>query len=1078
MRRVYACAVMMGIITAAGCFLNPLHRSDSLTAGGLRCEYRVDPLGIDAAQPRLSWVLESTQRGQKQTAYQVIAASSEELLRKETGDLWDSGKVAGDETTAVVYQGKSPASGENCFWKVRVWDAKDKASGWSEPAHWSAGLLNTEDWKAHWVGMDLDEKKDVMAETVQSARWIWSQPASEGNQPAGERYFRRGIELPEASVQSAVCYITADDSYELYVNGKKLSSAGDHQSLHKVDCKDALQSGRNTIAVAAKNAGSGPNPAGLIAAMKIETAAGLVTVLTDAQWSTSNEAAEGWQTPEFNDSGWTKAVEEGPYGMDPWGKIQSKATYLPPARYMRKEFTIADSHIRQARLYVTALGIYQLMINGQRVADDYFSPGWTDYVKRVYYRTYDVTEQLESGDNVVGAILADGWYAGYVGYAKKRDHYGRNLRLLAQLVIDYEDGSSQVVATGSDWKGALGPIMEADFLMGERYDARLEQAGWDKSGFDDSAWLPVAVSGNEVDPQVQAAVSEPVRVFDDVRPVSISEPQKGVYVFDMGQNFAGVVRMSVRGKAGQEIKLRFAERLNPDGTMYTTNLRAARATDTYICKGEGLETWQPYFTFHGFQYVEMSGLSEEPSKDMIVGLALSSDTPMTGSVETSDPVVNKIYSNSVWTQRMNFIDVPTDCPQRDERLGWTGDAQVYINTACYITDVQAFFTKWLTDLEDAQRGDGQFPQVAPVKPGSHDGGPAWAEAGVICPWTIYKMYGDKRVLEAHYEAMTKFIAFCKNRSTPELLPPAQFHCFGDWLNIDDDTPKDVIYTAYFAYSTKLTANAAAVLGKPDEAAAYNDLFGRIRAAFNKAYVQEDGKIKGDSQCAYVLAIAYDLVEGDRLTQAAGHLIRKIEQKNWHLSTGFVGTKDLMLVLDKIGRNDVAYRLLHNDTFPSWGFSIKHGATSIWERWNGWTPEQGFGDPGMNSFAHYSFGAVCQWMFENIGGIRTDGSGFKRIVLKPAIDEKMDWSKVSYNSIRGPIETSWKKLGGGLWRYDVTIPPNTTATLYLPTSDIHSVREGGWPIKPAPASNESPSGVRVIELESGRYSFVSKLPSTK
>jgi alpha-L-rhamnosidase len=351
-------------------------------------------------------------------------------------------------------------------------------------------------------------------------------------------------------------------------------------------------------------------------------------------------------------------------------------------------------------------------------------------------------------------------------------------------------------------------------------------------------------------------------------------------------------------------------------------------------------------------------------------------------------MINQLHSNIYWTQRMNFIDIPTDCPQRDERLGWTGDAQVYIRTAAMNTDVHAFFTKWLQDLADAQRNDGQFPMVAPLKVAESDGGPAWADAGVICPWTAYQVYGDKQLLERQYPSMVKFIEFCKNRSTPELLPPAQFHCFGDWLNIDDNTPNDVIYTAYFALSTKMTAQAAQVLGKTEDARKYNELYQGIKAAFNKAYVAADGKIKGDTQTAYVLAIAVDLVDGPMYKTAANRLVGLIEKRNWHLSTGFIGTKDLMLVLAKIGRNDVACRLLHNDTFPSWGFSIKHGATSIWERWNGWTPEQGFGDPGMNSFAHYSFGAVYQWMVENLGGIQADDVAYKKIIIKPCLDEKL------------------------------------------------------------------------------------------
>lgn len=889
----------------------------------LRCEHRTEPLGIGSVHPHLSWILQSEQRGRKQTAYQILVASSPERLAEDRADLWDSGKIDSHQTSAIAYNGSPLKSNMDCFWKVRVWDEDGHASAWSRSAYWSMGLLQSQDWKAEWIGYDVEPS--VVAEA--------------------------------------------------------------------------------------------------------------------------------------------KADTE-----------KTKQTIVSPARYLRKSFELGSPKIKKARLYATSLGIYQVFLNGQRVSEDYFSPGWTDYNKRIYYRTYDVKDKIQQGDNAIGAVLADGWFAGYVGGGHKRNHYGRNLRLLCQLNIEYEDGTTDVIASGPDWKASTGPILQADFLMGETYDARKEMPGWNRAAFDDMDWKPVVVGSDEVQPKVQAAIAQPVIAFETLNPLSVAETASGKYIFNMGQNFAGVVQVTVKGKPGQIITLRHGERLNPDGTLYTANLRLAKATDTYICKGGEKETWQPYFTFHGFQYVELAGVDAKPELDAIVGLALSSATPGTGTFECSDAMVNKLQSNSVWTQRANFIDIPTDCPQRNERMGWTGDAQVYINTACYQNHVQAFFTKWLIDLEDAQRPDGQFPKIAPMKGGGDDGGPAWADAGVICPWTIYKMYDDEQVLHTHYDAMKKFIAFCRDRSTEEMLPPEKFHCFGDWLNINDNTPKDVIYTAYFAYSTHLMAQIADVLNKPDDHVQYTQLFEKIKSSFNNAYVQPDGKIKGDTQAAYVLALAMDLLDGDKQQMAANHLIRRIEECNWHLSTGFVGTKDLMLVLAKIGRNDVAYQLLHNDTFPSWGFTIKNGATSIWERWNGWTPEAGFYNPGMNSFSHYSFGAVCQWMFENIGGIQTDGAGFKHILLKPQPGGKLTWAQTTYDSVRGKIQTDWK-IKDGIFYCKVTIPPNTTATLYLPAATPESVTESGNPLQKATGivKTSTEPHLIVIELYSGQYYFESKMP---
>ena len=546
-------------------------------------------------------------------------------------------------------------------------------------------------------------------------------------------------------------------------------------------------------------------------------------------------------------------------------------------------------------------------------------------------------------------------------------------------------------------------------------------------------------------------------------------------MFDLGQNFAGIVRLKVSGEPGRKVTLRFAERLNPDGTIYTTNLRAARVTDTYVCSGQRDEIWSPRFTFHGFQYVEVTGLKSHPDKETITGIALSSDTPVVGQFACSDPMLNQLHNNIYWTQRANFIDIPTDCPQRDERLGWTGDAQVYIGTAALNCDVQAFFSKWLVDLTDGQRADGQFPMVAPVKVAGDDGGPAWADAGVICPWTMYQVYGDRRLLKHQYPSMVKFVEFCRKRSTRDLLPPKQFHCFGDWLNINADTPKEVIYTAYFAHSTDLLARAAAVLGNTDDAAKYQELFHAIKVAFNRAYVASDGRIGGNTQACYVLAIAFDLVDEENVKHAAKYLVDDIEKRNNHLSTGFIGTKSLMQALSRIGRRDVAFRLLHNDSFPSWGFSIKQGATSIWERWDGWTPEKGFQDPGMNSFAHYSFGAVYQWMVENIGGIESDGPAYKHITISPRLDANLTWARTAYQSIRGEVATSWTR-NDGLLTLDVRIPANATATVHLPSADGAEISESGRPLVASEGATllRREGGRAVIEIGSGRYTFLVRL----
>lgn len=875
----------------------------------LRCEYRVNPLGIDVTKPRLSWVLDCRQRSAAQSAYQILAAGSEENLGRNNGDLWDSGKVSSDQSNQVVYEGKSLTSRMHCCWKVRVWDKDNKVSAWSEPASWTVGLLEPGDWQAKWIGYDAE---------------------------------------PPASYQ--------------------------------------------------------------------------------------------------------------------------KELVLPPPPYLRKTFFVSKP-VERATVYASALGLYELHINGKRVGKDYFTPGWTDYTKRVYYQSYDVTNLLTRGGNAVGAILADGWYAGYIGFGKKREHYGDKPRLCVQLEIEYTDGSRQTIATGKSWKAAYGPLLEADFLMGETYDSSKENPDWCTYWFNDAAWAPAAVT-DRIEGKLQAYPGVTVQKILQINPKKRTEPAKGVYVFDMGQNFAGWVRLKVQGRAGTKVVLRFAEILNPDGTIYTTNLRAARCTDTYMLKGKGREIWEPRFTYHGFRYVEVTGYPGKPGLDAITGVVVHSDTPPAGAFECSNPMVNQLYKNIVWSQRGNFIEIPTDCPQRDERLGWTGDAQIFIRTATYNMDVAAFFTKWLVDLEDAQTPEGAFPDVAPHKVAMGSGVPAWGDAGVICPWTIYEVYGDTRVLEKHYESMKKWIAYLEKNSK-DLLRPA--YGYGDWVSIASDTPKDVIATAYFAHSTHLVSKAAAVLGKSDEAEQYENLFERIKEAFNKAYVSQDVRVKGETQTCYLLALYFDLLPDDKRPRAAQHLVEAVEAKNWHLSTGFVGLSYLLPTLTQTGHLDIAYRLLANDTFPSWGYSIKNGATSIWERWDGWTEDKGFQDPGMNSFNHYAFGSVGRWLFNTVAGIDTDGPGYKKIVIHPR-PGGITSAKASYESIYGRIVSDWR-LKDGTFSLNVTIPPNTTATVYIPAGSAESVMESRRPATSADGVRflRMDPGEAVWAVSSGNYHFTSKLP---
>ncbi|MCP4643893.1 MAG: family 78 glycoside hydrolase catalytic domain, partial [bacterium] len=673
-------------------------------------------------------------------------------------------------------------------------------------------------------------------------------------------------------------------------------------------------------------------------------------------------------------------------GYDTAALNEDPELILPPSPYLRKTFRV-DKKVRRATVYATSLGIFELSLNGKRVGDDVFTPGWTDYNKRVHYHTYDVTDIVQQGDNALGAILSNGWYAGYVGFGllqnrgkAGRAFYGEVPALLAQLEIEYEDGQRLVIAGDETWKASTGPIRGNDLQMGETYDARKEMPGWDTADFNDGAWQPAVVS-EPYEGLVQAYPGVTVQATEELRPVAITQPKEGVHIFDMGQNFAGRVRLKVNGPSGTKIVLRFGEMLHEDGTLMTENLRRARAIDTYILRGGGDETWESRFTSHGFQYVEVTGYPGTPALDAITGVVLHSTTPQVGAFECDNPMVNQLYRNINWTQRANFIELPTDCPQRDERLGWTGDAQIYVRSATWNRDVAAFFTKWLVDLDDAQRPSGAFPDFAPLPYVQNEPSPGWMDAGIICPYTIYKVYGDTRVIECHYDAMQRQMKYLEDSSTDFLRKPVH-HCWGDWLSVGEKTSVEFIATAYFAYDAKLMAEMAAAIGRDEDAKRYAQLFRNIKAAIADQWVSEDGRVKDDTQTTYALALYMDLLPEDMEQKAAGRLAELVKERDGHLATGFLGVKHLLPALSEHGHPDVAFRLLTNTTYPSWGYSVVNGATSIWERWNSYTKENGIHDPGMNSFSHYAFGAVCEWMFAYMAGIDTDGPGFKRIRVRP------------------------------------------------------------------------------------------------
>jgi alpha-L-rhamnosidase len=799
-------------------------------------------------------------------------------------------------------------------------------------------------------------------------------------------------------------------------------------------------------------------------------------------WKVRTWDAAGAASPWSEAAWWEMGLRDSSEWTGEWiGGPPTDGTRSIPSPYLRRTFECEGKPAR-ARLYVTARGLHETYINGRRVGQDHFCPGWTDYSKRIQYQTYDVTGLVRDGGNAIGSILGEGWYSGYLGWQDHRNVYGKNPSLLLQLVLEYAGGGTQTIASDETWRAATGPIRASDIYNGETCDARLEMDGWCEPDFDDGAWRGVHVY-EPTDALLVAKKGPPVRAIQEVAPVEMTEPGPGVFIYDLGQNLVGRCRLTVDGEAGTTVRLRHAEMLEPDGTLYTDNLRSARCTDEYTLKGDGPETYEPRFTFHGFRYVEVTGLPEAPAMDCLTAVVLHSDTPPTGTFECSDPLIKQLQHNIVWGQKGNFLEVPTDCPQRDERLGWTGDAQVFVRTACFNMDVAAFFTKWLDDVADSQSAEGAFPDVVPnVLSGF--GHAAWSDAGIICPWTVYLCYGDVRVLERHYDSMAAWIE-CMRRTGRDLIRPDDG--YGDWLATEAlhpggaHTPKELIGTAYFAYCTQIMASVARILGRDEDAADFEALLEEVRAAFSHEFVTPGGRVVGNTQTADLLALAFDLLPEEHRPAVLDHLIHDLEKHGWHLSTGFVGTPLLAPTLSRFGRADAAYRLLKQDTYPSWLYTVKQGATTMWERWDSWTEERGFQTPGMNSFNHYAYGAIGQWMYATVAGLGLDPlePGCRHAVIRPEPGGGLTHARAELQSVYGPVASGWE-VADGTFRLRVGIPANARATVFLPGEALGAAREGDVPLAEVEGVTKArvEHGRIVCDVGAGSYEFTVPMPEVQ
>ncbi len=1072
-------------------FIFPVAAVAEIHVSHLRCEYMENPQGIDETAPRLGWILESDEKGQEQSAYQILVSDNQNTLDNDQGNLWDSGKVRSDQSIHIPYQGKKLQSRMECFWKVRVWDKDGDPSAWSSTANWSMGLLDESDWKAQWIGWDKQDSVVPLKQTkaVKQSHWIWFPYEKPGQSaPAESIYFRRSFGVPQ-HVQVAKAYFTADNQFTLWVNGTEVGNGNNFNQLVEIDLTEYLQKGQNVIAVAAVNAGDSPNPAGLIGLVQItlENEQSII-IHTDDQWKTSKSAEDNWQSINADESRWKNANAFALYGASPWGNVNLAGSEAQerrlPARYLRNEFNL-DQPMERATIAICGLGLFELRVNGEKISDHVLQPALTEYDDRVFYLTFDVTDQLQKGENALGVILGNGrYYAPRLTVPTKTRTFGFP-KLLLQLDIQHNDGSTSRVISNQDWKITTnGPVQANNEYDGEEYDARLEMPGWDQPNFDDSAWNNVEMV-EAPEGTLRAQMTEPIRVTDTLLPVKRTNPRPGMYIFDMGQNMVGWCRLRVEGPKGTEVKLRHAEVIKEDGTLFLDNIRSAKVTDIYTLKGDGIEVFEPRFTYHGFRYVEVTGYPGVPDLTCIEGRVVHDDLDEVGSFECSNPLLNQIWKNIYWGVRGNYRSFPTDCPQRDERQAWLGDRAAESKGETYLFNVAPLYRKWMADINDAQREDGAVPSVAPSYWPMYPNDVTWPSCYLITPANLYDQYADLKVIEERYVSMKQWIDFMSGFLEDGIMPR---DTYGDWcvppespelIHSQDPnrkTAKPVLGTTYFYNDLRLMARYANLLGKDKDADKFNALAKKIKNAYNQKFFDPQAcRYDNGSQTSYVLPLAFGMVPKQYEEKVFNNLVDKIiHETNGHIGTGLIGGQWLMRVLSDHGRPDIAYTIATQKTYPSWGYMIENDATTIWELWNGDTA-----NPAMNSHNHVMLvGDLNIWFMEYLVGIKSDPEkpAFKHIIMRPHPVKGLDYCKGDYRSMHGTIASHWKK-DAGLFIWDIEIPVNTTATVCIPAQTAEDISINNKPLRrleEIDIKQQNDKGVSVM-LNSGSYHIESVFP---
>jgi alpha-L-rhamnosidase len=1083
----------------------------SAAPGYLRVDDFEAPLGLDDAAPRFSWVIEDGRTGARQTAYRVQVATSADSLEKGKADVWDSGRVKSGQSVGVVYRGPALKATTKYYWRVTAWDAAGKAYSAAVSTTWETGLMDAANWKADWVGSQNWEEAELRKA---NATWItaadgmklWEKPV-----PAEQRIaYRLPMELT-GKVKQAALYVTGQDVASAWVNGTQVLTGAalpgwkqlPWKKYVRADVTAQLKAGANLLAVETTHYVEDPNGFGTHTAPTMS--ATLVVKLDDGTVvSFASKTGAGWEASigagswmdRSEAANWQPAVAfVAPTAADDPGKPWPAQT----VKALRHEFGVSKP-VEYARLYATALGAYQVLVNGKKAGNDVLAPGWTDYRERLKYQTYDVTTSVKQGANSISALIAPGWYSTPLQWYQQPNIYGATPpSLRAQLRIHYTDGSDEWVATDASWKATESAIMKAEIYDGETQDARLEQAGWKLAGFDDHGWQTVAVRQPELSKvTIDGQDFQPIQVEQTLTAKTVTEPQPGVWVYDFGQNFSGVEHLVLSGSAGTTVRVRTGEIVNADGTLYTDNLRTALSTDHFTLAGTGSEEFEPQFTFHGFRYLEVTGLAQELPVESVTAKVFHTNAKFNAKLETGSPMINQLWKNILWGQRSNFVGVPTDCPQRDERLGWTADAQVFWRTASYNMELAAFSRKFAGDIRGTQLGSGggfgASPEIAGAlfgifAPGinttSSDSAAGWSDAGVIIPWTSWIQTGDLSVVEQNWEAMSRYLTAIEKTNPDFLWKKNAGIPFGDWLSPEGPTQFPLVATASWAYDVTLMRQMAHAQGKTADEAHYAALFAKIQGAFQKAFVHDDGFVEGadqgpspfgvinnpdakakggDTQTGYVLALWMRLVPDAMRARVADHLAAKIEANHGLLGTGFLGTPYLLAVLTDTGHQELAYKLLLNTRYPSWGYLVGHGATTMWERWNG---DQMKGDPSMNSYNHYAYGAVADWIYRYAAGVDAteEDAGFHTIRLHPAFSAQLGSIDFHYRSPYGQIASAWK-VDGGTAKWTLEIPANSSGWLPLTAAQAAKWTLDGKPLGKAAAR----SGETGYALAAGKYSF--------